>query len=84
MVEEENVETLKTGNYVIELSNGPSIVYKIEPTSGSKEWVCTCPEPEAAMVIIEGLILVENKRFHYPDSAPKLNFENVEVNESGT
>ncbi len=68
-------QTLRTGNYVIELSNGPSVVYKIDTESGNKEWICTCPEPEAAMTVVEGLILVENKRFYYPDATPQLNFQ---------
>lgn len=77
----EESSTLRTGNYVIELSNGPSMVYKVEPNSGAKEWVCSCPDPEAAMTVVEGLILVENKRFYYPDSAPTLNFQDANVAE---
>lgn len=72
--ENENA-TLRTGNYVIELSNGPSVVSRIEEQSGAKQWICTCPDPEAAMTVVEGLILVENKRFYYPDSKPTMNFE---------
>lgn len=77
MTEETNEETptLRTGNYVIELSNGPSVVSRVEEKSGAKEWVCTCPDPEAAMTVVEGLILVENKRFYYPESTPNLNFQ---------
>jgi hypothetical protein len=78
---EEN-STLRTGNYSIEVSNGPSIVYKIEEKSGAKEWVCTCPDPEAAMLVVEGLILVENKRFYYPESTPKLQVEGAKVTEA--
>jgi len=75
MGEQEEVQTLKTGNYVVEVSNGPSVVYKVEDTGGHKEWVCSCPDPEAAMIVVEGLILVENKRFYYPDATPELNFQ---------
>lgn len=71
----EESQTLRTGNYVIELSDGPSVVYKLEPVSGHKDWVCTCPDPDAAMIVVEGLILVENKRFYYPDSKPSLKFD---------
>ncbi len=75
----EEPQTLKTGNYVVEFSNGPSVVYRTAAEGGSKEWVCTCPDPESAMLVIEGLILVENKRFYYPDATPKVNFQ--ELNE---
>ncbi|KKM98442.1 hypothetical protein LCGC14_1157930 [marine sediment metagenome] len=68
-------KSLRTGNYVIELSDGPSVVHKIHAKSGHKDWVCTCPDPEAAMVVVEGLILVENKRFYYPGSKPTMKFD---------
>ena len=71
---EEN-QTLRTGNYVIELSDGPSVVHKVHPETGHKDWVCTCPDPEAAMIVVEGLILVENKRFYYPGSKPTMKFD---------
>ncbi len=75
MAEETEGQTLRTGNYVIELADGPSVVYKVEPESSTKEWVCTCPDPEAAMTVVEGLILVENKRFYYPNATPQLNLK---------
>lgn len=75
MTEENSTDTLRTGNYTVEVSNGPSVVYKIEPHSGSRAWVCTCPDPDSAMLVVEGLILVENKRFYYPESKPTLSFE---------
>ena len=78
----EETKTLRTGNYVIELSDGPSLVYKIEPNSGHKDWVCTCPDPESAMIVVEGLILVENKRFYYPKSSPTMQFEEAKTKTS--
>jgi hypothetical protein len=75
MTEDSGVQSVRTGNYVVEFSDGPSIVYQIEPQSGATKWVCTCPDPEAAMIVVEGLILVENKRFYYPDSKPTVTFE---------
>jgi hypothetical protein len=63
--------TLSTGQYFIELSNGPSQVYKKE-TLGPKVWVCSAADPQTAMTIIEGLILVEQKRFYYPESKPSI------------
>lgn len=63
--------TLSTGKYTIELARGSSVVYKFDD-GGNKIWVCSAPDPQIAMEIIEGLILVEHKRFYYPDSAPKI------------
>jgi hypothetical protein len=74
MVEETDSKELRTGNYTIELSDGPSVVYKLEQ-HGAKEWVCTCPSPEAAMTAVEGLILVENKRFYHPETTPTVKFD---------
>lgn len=72
---EQEGQTLRTGNYTIEVSNGPSVVSKIEPESGHKDWVCTCPDIDSAMIVVEGLILVENKRFYYPESTPTITFD---------
>jgi hypothetical protein len=71
----EEPRTLRTGNYVIDLSDGPSVVSRLEEKSGHKEWICTCPDPEAAMIVVEGLILVENKRFYYPEATPTVKFD---------
>jgi hypothetical protein len=67
----ESKSTLSTGKYTIELSNGPSAVYKID-NEGNKIWVCSASDPQVAMDLIEGLILVEHKRFYYPDSTPSI------------
>jgi len=75
MTEEVKASSVRTGNYVVEFSDGPSVVYNVEPTSGHKNWVFTCPDPDAAMIVVEGLILVENKRFYYPDSGPTVKFD---------
>lgn len=66
--------TLSTGRYSIEFSDGPSHVYK-KDEEDNKIWVCTTTDPEAAMVIVEGLILVEQKRFYYPESKPQVDTE---------
>ena len=71
----ENEQTLRTGNYEVVVSDGPSVVYKVNPESSHKDWVCTCPDPDAAMLVVEGLILVENKRFYYPESKPTVKFD---------
>jgi len=66
--------TLATGNYTIEVSDGPSMIYKFDK-EGNKIWIASASDPDIAMTIIEGLILVEYKRFYYPDSNPTVNME---------
>lgn len=63
--------TLSTGKYTIELSDGPSRIYKFDDKEG-KIWIASVMDPTIAMEIIEGLILVEQKRFYYPDSKPNI------------
>ena len=75
MIDESGIQTMRTGNYVVELSDGPSVVYRLDKDSSVKSWVCTCPDPEAAMLVVEGLILVEHKRFYYPESTPTVKLE---------
>jgi len=65
--------TLATGNYTIEFTDGPSHVYKFDENK-NKIWIASASDPEIAMEIIEGLILVEHKRFYHPDSAPNITF----------
>lgn len=77
MAEEQEKSTLTHGKYTIELSNGPSMVFRLDDY-GRKEWVASCPDPDMAMTVVEGMILVETKRFHYPESTPTLNFEEPE------
>ncbi len=66
--------TLSTGKYTIEFSNGPSAIYKFDD-DGNKIWVASAGDPQLAMEIIEGLILVEHKRFYHPESAPTVTME---------
>ena len=66
--------TLSTGKYHIEFDNGPSIIYKFDD-GGNKIWVATAPDPNTAMQIIEGLILVEHKRFYHPEATPTVTTE---------
>lgn len=63
--------TLSTGKYTIELTNGPSIVYQIDEL-GNKNWLCSTTDPDTAMSIVEGLILVEHKRFYHPEAKPEI------------
>lgn len=69
---EEKPTTLKTGNYSIELSSGGVQIYAVDK-SDKKNWVAATGDPQIAMDIVEGLILVETKRFYHPESEP--NFE---------
>lgn len=70
---EQDHSTLKFGQYTIELSDGPSTVWRVD-SEGNKQWVASCPDPEIAMDVVEGMVLVEQKRFYYPDSKPTVNF----------
>ncbi len=61
--------TLSTGKYSIEQSDGAAIVYA-ENERGDKEWLASTTDLVRAMEIVEGLVLVEMKRFYYPESGP--------------
>ena len=71
---EENTQSLKTGQYTIKFSNGPTQIWKTD-LSGREEWICTTNDYTMAMEIVEGLILVEHKRFYHPDSKPDIKME---------
>ena len=66
---EQNGSTLSVGNYSIEVTAGGFGVF-ITKELGEKMWLADAADPGVAMQIVEGLILVEMKRFHYPDSTP--------------
>ena len=63
--------TLSVGKFSIEPSPGGFGIFAADEL-GDKEWIATAPDPELAMKIVEGLILVDMKRFYHPDSAPVL------------
>lgn len=65
----EQPSVLSTDKYTIELGKGSSAVYKFDE-EGNKIWLCSASDPQCAMDIIEGLILVEHKRFYYPEATP--------------
>ncbi len=69
--------TLSTGKYTIEFSNGPSAIYKFDD-DGNKTWIASAGDPQVAMEIIEGLILVEHKRFYHPEATPNVTVEGKE------
>jgi hypothetical protein len=64
--------TLSTGKYTIEFGGGPSVIYKFDEDN-NKIWLASVSDPETAMQIIEGLILVEHKRFYHPEATPTIN-----------
>ncbi len=66
--------TLSTGNYTIELSDGPSHIYRFDEQN-NKIWMAAAADPNLAMLIIEGLILVEHKRFYHPEAEPTISVE---------
>lgn len=67
----EDKPTLSVGNYTIEMAPGGFGIFAADEL-GDKQWIATAPDPEVAMKIVEGLILVEIKRFYHPESAPVL------------
>ncbi len=61
---------LSVGNYNIEMSSGGFAIFVTDEEGGERNWICTAADPEIAMSIVEGLVLVETKRFYYPESNP--------------
>jgi len=66
--------TLSAGKYKIELANGATQIF-CEEEDGGKYWVASTTDPNKAMEIVEGLVLVEMKRFYHPESTPKISSE---------
>ena len=65
----EESPTLSVGNYVIESTDGGFKIFSVDQI-GEKEWVATTSDPEIAMKLVEGLLMVEMKRFYHPDATP--------------
>ena len=61
--------TLKVGKYSIEMKDGFFGIFA-EGEFDNKEWIASAPDPEIAMKIVEGLIMVEMKRFYHPEATP--------------
>mgnify|MGYP005861196111 FL=1 len=66
--------TLSTGKYQIEQTTGAAVIYA-QDDHGNKQWIASTSDPMRAMEIVEGLVLVEMKRFYYPESTPTVNSE---------
>jgi len=71
MMTESNGPTLSVGNYSITQSAGGFGIFLSNELT-EDQWVATAPDPEMAMKIVEGLVMVEMKRFYHPESAPIL------------
>ena len=63
--------TLSAGKYNIEMVKGGFGIF-ITDELDDRQWIATASDPEVAMKIVEGLILVEMKRFYHPESTPVL------------
>lgn len=74
----DNKSTLSTGKYTIEISAGPSSIYRVDE-DGNKVWIGSATDPQLAMDIIEGLILVEHKRFYHPEAGPVISAGNTKI-----
>lgn len=61
--------TLQTGKYTIEQIDTGFAIFSTN-LAGAREWVATTSDPAQAMTIVEGLVLVEQKRFYYPETTP--------------
>jgi len=60
--------TLQQGNYTVDIESGGCVVSKIE--GDQKIFLCGgIGDPELAMTIVEGLVLVEAKKFYHPEAA---------------
>ncbi len=62
-------ESLTTDNYSIDLASGGAQIF-VTDSAGDKEWVATAGDPQIAIDIVEGLLLVRAKRFYHPESSP--------------
>ena len=63
--------TLKTGKYTIRISAGSVGIYALDE-AGNEKWLAAAADVDIATNIVEGLILVETKRFYYPQSGPDI------------
>ncbi len=69
-IENENVPKLSVNKYTIDLDAGGCKLYRLHD-EGHKTFICgEISDPQIAMEIIEGLIMVQYKRFYHPDSQP--------------
>ncbi len=66
--------TLKHGKYTVDIEPNGCSVYAIE--ENQKVFLCGgIGDPELAMTIVEGMILVEAKRFYVPEATRDVKIE---------
>jgi hypothetical protein len=69
---------LTHGKYTIDLGSGGCSVYTFK--GDQKVFLCGgIADPELAMAIVEGLLLVEAKKFYAPDAARTVTVEDGET-----
>lgn len=66
--------TLKTGKYTVKIGGSAAQIFSVDE-AGVEHWLASAKDLELATAIVEGLILVETKRFYHPDSVPKFSAE---------
>ena len=64
------VSTLSTGKYTVEFDKDGTSIFTIDAQNGKKQWLASVSDPNLATIIVEGLILVEHKRFYHPEAGP--------------
>ena len=69
MTNNEETAQLTTGNYTIKQEKGAAVIYTTDE-GGEMRWLASTTDPNKAMEIVEGLILVEHKRFYKPEATP--------------
>ena len=68
--ETEGRSTLTTANYHIEFDKDGTYIYTLDEKGDNKQWLASTTDPETATRIVEGLVLVEHKRFYHPETEP--------------
>ncbi len=70
--------TLTHGKYTIDIGGGGCSVYSLDENN-QKIFLCGgIGDPELAMTLVEGLLLVEAKRFYAPDAERTVSSDVVE------
>jgi hypothetical protein len=69
MMSSEETTQLTTGKYTIKQDKGAAVIYTTDE-GGEMRWLASTTDPNKAMEIVEGLILVEHKRFYKPEATP--------------
>jgi len=69
---------LTHGKYTIDIDPGGCVVSSLE--GDQKVFICGgIADPELAMTIVEGLLLVEAKKFYHPEAARSITMQDGET-----